>query len=116
MKKLLEEMEKNQELKAKIKELDENPKSTTKDYIQVAAENGLELTEADFQPAGSVGELADDELEAVAGGKDACTCVVGGGGQAYDEKTCVCVLGGGGEFTDGEARCICVAIGTGQHG
>ena len=37
MKKLLEEIEKNQELKAKIQELDKNPESTPKDYIQVAA-------------------------------------------------------------------------------
>ena len=77
MKKLLEEMEKNQELKAKMEELDKNPESTPKDYIQVAAEYGIEIKEEDFKPA--QGELNDDELDAVAGG-DKCLCAIGGGG------------------------------------
>ena len=112
MKKLLEEMEKNQELKAKIEELDKNPKSTPKDYIQVAAEYGIEIKEEDFKPAQE--ELNDDELDAVAGGK-ACGCLFGGGGAANEEdKTCACVAGGGGEHTDGSFRCACVLYGTGD--
>ena len=112
MKKLLEEMEKNQELKAKIEELDKNPESTPKDYIQVAAEYGIELKEEDFKPA--QGELTDDELDAVAGG-DACTCPIAGGGEASKtDKTCACVLGGGGEYTNGGCRCACVLAGGGD--
>ena len=48
MKKFLEELEKNQELKAKIEELDKNPASTPKDFIRVAAEYGVELKEEDL--------------------------------------------------------------------
>lgn len=112
MKRLLEEMEKNQELKAKIEELDKSSESTPKDYIQVAAEYGIELKEEDFKPA--QGELADDELDAVAGG-DACTCPIGGGGaSSKSDNTCACVLGGGGEYTDGSCRCACVLVGGGD--
>lgn len=112
MKKLLEEMEKNQELKAKIEELDKNSKSTPKDYIQVAAEYGIELKEEDFKPAQR--ELADDELNAVAGG-DPCMCVFGGGGSANSsDSTCACVGGGGGEYKDGSCRCACVLGGGGD--
>lgn len=121
MKKLLEEMEKNPKLKAKIEELDQNKDSVPKDYIQAAAEYGIELTEEDVQPKSGQGEISDDELDAVAGG-DACVCVLGGGGSAgYYEKTCACVLGGGGEYGNnsqlkGYARCYCVAGGVGEDG
>ncbi|RKI39398.1 Nif11-like leader peptide family natural product precursor [bacterium D16-51] len=112
MKRLLEEMEKNQELKAKIEELDKNPESTPKDYIRVAAEYGIEIKEEDFKPA--QGELTDDELDAVAGGEP-CACVFGGGGTAnQSDDTCACVFGGGGEYSDGSCRCACVGGGAGD--
>ena len=113
MKRLLEEMEKNQELKAKIEELDKNTESTSKDYIQVAAEYGIEIKEEDFKPA--QGELTDDELDAVAGG-EFCTCAIGGGGAAtqHADNTCACVMGGGGEYSYGGCRCVCVLAGTGE--
>ena len=115
MKKLLEEMEKNQELKAKMEELDKNPKSTPKDYIQVAAEYGVELKEEDFKPASEQGELTDTELDAVAGG-DSCVCVLGGGGSdGRYEKTCACVIGGGGEYAGGAIRCTCLIGGAGDR-
>ena len=113
MKKLLEEMEKNQELKAKMEELDKNLESTPKDYIQVAAEYGIEIKEEDFKPV--EGELNDDELDAVAGGEIGgvdCMCCFGGGGSAplmYD-KICACVIGGGGETTSGDTRCRCACV------
>ena len=114
MKRLLEEMEKNQEMKAKIEELDKNPESTLKDFIKVAAEYGVELKEEDFKPV--EGEFTDDELDAVAGGAE-CGCIMGGGGSATGryEKTCVCVMGGGGEKTDGECRCVCAPLGYGVY-
>ncbi len=114
MKRLLEEMEKNQEMKAKIEELDKNPESTLKDFIKVAAEYGVELKEEDFKPV--EGEFTDDELDAVAGGAE-CGCFMGGGGSATGryEKTCVCVMGGGGEKTDGECRCVCAPLGYGVY-
>lgn len=117
MKKFLEEMEKNPELKAKIEQLDKDPASTTKDFIQAAAEYGLELTEEDFKPADAQGELQDGELDAVAGGSE-CVCVVGGGGSASEfDSTCACVVGGGGEYSSASvnsgARCGCALAGGG---
>ena len=113
MKKLLEEMEKNQELKAKIQELDKNPESTPKDYIQVAAEYGIEIKEDDFKPA--QGKLNDDELDAVAGGAD-CYCAIGGGGEkGVSDEVCACVAAGGGGIGNSElARCICFLGGFGD--
>lgn len=117
MKKLLEQIEQNPELKAKIEELDNNASSKPQDYIKVAAEYGIELTEEDFKPACGQGELSDDELNAVAGGEE-CICGIGGGGGVgkavgYDE-VCVCVLGGGGKYTSGDTRCVCVVAGGGD--
>ena len=120
MKKFLEEMEKNPELKAKIEELDKNPESTPKDFVKAAAEYGVELKEEDFQPADAQGELADDELDAVAGGGN-CLCVVGGGGSGNAlNETCVCVVGGGGMYSDKSttqhgARCACAMAGDGDE-
>lgn len=114
MKKFLEEMEKNQELKAKIEQLDKDPASTPKDYVRIAAEYGLEITEEDFKLADAQGELQDDELDAVAGGSD-CICFGGGGGSASEgDNTCACVLGGGGETSSRNCRCACVIAGTGE--
>ena len=113
MKKFLEELEKNPELKAKMEELDKNPESTPKDFIEAAAEYGVELKEEDFQPVSAQGELKDDELDAVAGG-DGCVCVYGGGGKDdWYHKTCACVMGGGGSGKDDYDGCICVMLGTG---
>ncbi|MDE7428421.1 MAG: Nif11-like leader peptide family RiPP precursor [Lachnospiraceae bacterium] len=94
MKKFLEEMEKNPELKAKIEELDKDPKSTPIDYIQAAAKYGIELKEEDFKSAGAQGELDDDELDAVAGG--GCICVLGGASSADSDSFCACVMVGTG--------------------
>ena len=65
--------------------------------IADAAEKGITLTEEDFVEDTETGELSDDELEAVAGGKE-CICVIGGGGTATHttETTCACVIAGGG--------------------
>ena len=114
MKKFLEEMEKNPELKAKIEELDKNPASTPKDFIEAAAEYGVELKEEDFQPVSAQGELADDELDAVAGGSG-CICVLGGGGtdDGY-HGTCACVGGGYGSAKGKYEGCAC-AIGGGGN-
>lgn len=94
MNKLQELMESNAELKAKIEALNKDPKATVADFIALAKEYGVELTEADFQPVPTDGELSDSELEAVSGG-DTCICVVGGGGtkDKYHE-TCACVAPG----------------------
>ena len=117
MKQFLEELEKNQELKAKIEELDKNPASTPKDFIRVAAEYGVELKEEDFQPVSAQGELADDELDAVAGGKT-CACVTGGGGVAGESHgTWACALVGyGAGNPEFHKPCYCSAAGGGSDG
>lgn len=121
MKKLFQEMEKNPKLKAKIEELDQNKESVTEDYIQAAAEYGIELTAEDFRPENAQGEVSDDELDAVAGG-DACSCVVGGGGSPGDyDCTCACVLGGAGDYNyeksrESGVRCVCAMVGGGMPG
>ena len=113
MKKFLETMSQNAEQAKKISELDKDG------LIAAAKELGIELTEADFvQPSG---ELNDDELEAVAGGK-ACYCVVGGGGtKSGVDDTCACAGAGAGFFygvdrgIDGYwSRCFCFAGGYGH--
>lgn len=117
MKKLLEAMEQNAELKAKIDELDKKPDSAINDYIQLASEYGIELKEEDFKPADMQGEVSDEELDAVAGG-DECYCAVGGGGtgRSNTERTCACVLFGQGDgkmFCD--VRCTCTVGGYGSE-
>ncbi len=120
MKKFLEEMEKNPELKAKIEALDKDPKSTPIDFIEAAAKYGVELKEEDFKPASAQGELDENELDAVAGGYDEfeCACAVGGGGPADEyNNTCGCVVGGGGMYGDASdkdgGRCACARVGGG---
>ena len=105
MKKLLEEAEKNQELKEKIVELDKNPESTPKDYIQVAAEYGIELREEDFKPA--QGELNDDELDAVAGGVSGC---YSGAGFRGGSTECI-VTGDGVRIRPENGICCCIFSG-----
>ena len=99
------------------------------EIIQLAAEKGVTLTDADFEqnPEDAEGEVSLDEGDAVAGGKK-CYCAMGGGGKAGDRDfTCWCVLAGSGEgkrrngclmlsekgYEEGE-RCLCVAYGSGE--
>lgn len=104
MKKLLELASNNRELAEEFRDADKEK------LIRLAKEQGIELTEADFEK--SENELPDDELEAIAGGK--CVCALGGGGEGngYD-KTCACVLGGAGKCRYGATRCACSIAGLG---
>ena len=82
--------------------------------IELLKEYGVILTAEDFKAP--VGELSDDELNAVAGG-GGCGCpVVGGGGG--DELVCVCIAGGtgcviGSYGLNSQGGCVCVAAGAG---
>ena len=109
-KKLLELASNDEALKTKINNASKD------ELIALAKENGIALTDADFE-AGN-GEVSDDELDSVAGGKD-CYCAMGGGGTASEgEKTCVCVAGGAGLMQQdwgGATRCVCVLTGAGQR-
>lgn len=90
--------------------------ATQEEMIAMAAEMGIALTAADFEKKA---ELDEDELDAVAGGKE-CVCVLGGGGGGegggrWDSKVCACVLGGGGETGEGGCRCVCTVNGWGAE-
>ena len=82
--------------------------------IELLKEYGVILTVEDFKAP--VGDLSDDELNAVAGG-GGCGCAVGGGGGG-DELVCVCIAGGTG-YVRGcggfslEGGCFCAAAGAG---
>ena len=88
--------------------------------ITLAKEKGFNLAEEDLKQNTQIQNIADDELDAVAGGsgKDICVCVAGGGGTAgYKERTCACVVYGQGEaIKDGKivTRCVCPLVGCGE--
>lgn len=99
MKKYLELISRDEEAQKKLNEQKSSSIQEAKERIIAdAAEKGITLTEEDFAANAETGELSDDELEAVAGGKE-CVCVIGGGGTATSEiyeDTCACVLAGAG--------------------
>jgi len=106
MKAFLEEVSKNEELRAKLNAADKD------ELIAMAKQLGIELAEADF--TAPVEELSDEELDAVAGGGE-CVCVLGGGGKSGNlQKTCACVTAGAGLHTDNSARCACTVAGYGS--
>ena len=95
---------------------------TPEAVIALAAEKGFTLTMEDLKPALQTGEVSDDEMDAVAGGKE-CYCAIGGGGVAGGNDTvCACVLMGEGDgywkTITGEIiikqRCICPFAGQGD--
>lgn len=74
----------NIEKLAKIASLDKElsaklQKASKEQVIALAKENGITLTEADFEAPR--GDVSDSELEAVAGGQN-CSCTVYGAGTA----------------------------------
>lgn len=81
--------------------------------VAMAKEMDIELTEEDFERP--VEELADDDLDTVAGGSDvSCACAMGGGGtKDGNDKTCACVLAGAGYAKSGRERCVCGFAGYG---
>ena len=109
MKKFLEIVSGNDELRTKVNSMD-------KDSIITAARDlGLALNAADFEQP--TGELDDDELETVAGGERICACAMGGGGKAsekYDLPPCACVAAGVGRGTGDGTTCICPLAGYGN--
>ena len=113
MKKFLEEASKDKEYLEKV-----NKAETPEAVIALAAEKGFTLTAEDLKPDQPTGELNDDELDAVAGGK-ACGCFIGGGGEAgHYDAVCYCVSAGAGSAWDDEndkevVRCFCVTAGGG---
>ena len=109
MKKFLEAISGDKDFVEKLKQA---PDAAT--AIALAKEKGFDLTEEDLKPAEGMQEISDDEIEAVAGGKD-CYCVLGGGGEeSKDERTCACFLYGEGKYDNGDYRCGCAGYGQGD--
>ena len=107
MKKFLEEASKDQGFIEKVYKTE-----TPEALIALAAEKGFALTAEDLKPDHPTGELNEDELDAVAGGK-ACGCVVGGGGEGGEaDGVCACVLAGEG-VDYRTVRCLCPLVGGG---
>lgn len=100
----------NKELSQKFTQLDQIS------MIAAAKELGITLTEADFAPADE-GEISENELETVAGGKE-CYCAIGGGGTSSNknEDTCGCaIVGVGMENKKDTHRCLCNVGGYGYE-
>jgi predicted ribosomally synthesized peptide with nif11-like leader len=102
LKALIEKVSADEELKKKAEALNDikDEEEAKAAVIKLAAEAGITITEADFAP--EEGEINDDELEAVAGGKD-MICVLSGAGKSgfcllvgvdTEHKDCICVAGG----------------------
>ena len=120
----------NENLKAFFEAVRDDPelcKKLTKmgveELVATAKERGIELTEADFTPP--AGEVGDEELGNVAGGKDTSqecvsTCPLIGGAYGTDSDDgntyyCFCIAygqGGGGGITD--TNCFCIFSGLGS--
>ena len=101
VKKFLEEASKNEAMR---KELQSSTDKAA--MIEVAKAHGLKLTEDDFDLS-AMNELSEDEMKAVAGGTDFCTCTDKGHGTEGD-LSCVCNGSGEGvNITNGNFRCGC---------
>ena len=99
LKKFLEEVEKNKELKAKLEALTDKDTALEK-VIEIAAGYGFTLTAEDFEEKDAE-ELSADELESVAGGTTVCY-----GAGLSDENNCACFIAGGAK------KCGCFLYGT----
>ena len=97
LKKFLEEVEKNEELKTKLKALTDKDTAVEK-AIEIAKEYGFTLTAEDCAQKAD-GELSEDELASVAGG--GMVCFIG----SWD-KGCICNVIGAAK------SCGCVIVGS----
>jgi predicted ribosomally synthesized peptide with nif11-like leader len=116
LKDFLKKANSDKELLEKLKAIgdDTDKASVINKFIEIAGEEGITLTAADFEE--QEGELEEEELFAVAGGFKKCKCYVGGGGSAdADGKTCACVSYGYGDSKEESKyhRCECILMGTG---
>ena len=110
MKKLLEIISgETEEVREKLTDM------SREELTAFAAEKGIVLTEADFEPRETESEVSLDEAEAVSGG-DSCKCTVTGTGKKnedYRDNKCKCVAVGWGHDDIGNGRCYCLGTGSG---
>ena len=122
LKKFLDLIASNKELEAKALACNELGEEKGKQaFIELAKENGIEITLADFEKKEAAVELNDDELDAVAGGTRACGCFAGGfgiGTDANDGNTFGCGCARYGQGGDGKSandcNCFCAVFGLGE--
>ena len=89
--------------------------------VAFAKAEGYSFTEADLDAYGKQAKpLADEALDAAAGGDAGCGCVVAGGGGGTDSNgntfACACVAAGMGDSKDPGGGCVpgaCVCAGVG---
>lgn len=88
IKKLLQLASDNEELKNRLN------KASKDEIISIAKENGVTLTDADFEQSS---EVSDDELNAVAGGdifNNTFCDQIGVGINLPDKRPCICIRTG----------------------
>ena len=120
VKKFMEALQADKELKAAFKQATEGikPEEQNAAVVKFAREKGFDLSEADLIPDGQ--EISLDELDNVAGGKLTCFCLAAGGGggtDINDGKTigCACVIyGQGGDGDSSDWNCLCNIAGEGD--
>ena len=125
-KKFLEQVSKDKALQAELQKAqgmalnallkdkgleDAAAKAGTEAMLKVASAHGVKLTAEDLKPA-KLEALSEDEMKAVAGGRN-CVCAVLGVGSG-DDVECGCVAGGVG-FYQGFPVCGCPLGGTGER-
>ena len=86
--------------------------------VTFAQAEGFSFTEADLNAYTKQAKpLADDSLDAVAGGTAGCGCALGGGGGGTDSNGdtvgCACALVGVGTNKHGDYICECLGAGAG---
>lgn len=87
MKKYWEVVSNDEALKQKMEALkDKSAEQLLEGAIELAKENGITLTQADFISEAPNGELSDDELEAAAGGCWWCDCFKSDVGDFMDKQ------------------------------
>ena len=133
VKKFYETLANSETLKEKAAKLNEkyietekaDEEAITAAIIAFAASEGYNFTAEELaaytKTAGKPApqELSQDELEAVAGGSNACSdcfgtcfCMIGGGGTHQDPHwVCACVAGGGGGKCSRGIYVLCVGVG-----
>ena len=85
-----------EELKGEVPGEERMEEVFREELLPVIREAGFDFSYADlkeYAEDASVGELADEELAAVAAGADLCVCVVAGFGD-FNSATFTCVVGG----------------------
>ena len=125
LKKFLSLIANDKELEAKALACNELGEEKGKQaMLELAKENGIELTAADFEKKAepASGQLDDNELDAVVGGagedSGICFCPGAGGGCGKTEGEtfgCACVAyGQGGDAKKNHFNCVCLLGGTGD--